>query len=174
MSSNKHEPGGFGLDTDQLRLVLTDVNAGYRALLENLSRQLDEAKSERDGLRAENAQLRKSLYDHDVSLAVDADPEIILCRKKTEDERLRELTDLKDKVCALEKKVQTLESEKITLTNEKNAAVTDKFKLEAENANLKADVAALKNAICNAPYFGKPEMPKLRSNSTATTPPPSA
>jgi predicted nucleic acid-binding Zn-ribbon protein len=161
MSASKiWEPGSFGLDTEQLRLVLNDVNAGHRALVEELTRRLQDAEGSRDRLRNEVEQLKKDLHDLEINQAVDANPEVIWARQKEREARERELADLKAKVHELEKQLTKSDGEKTTLTNEKGALLTERGNLQTEIVLLKAYIDLLEKAIRDAPYVGKPTMPK--------------
>lgn len=161
MSTSKiWDHGVIGLDTEQLRLVLADVNAGHRALVEELTGRLQESEGARDRLKTEVDQLRKDLHDLEINQAVDANPEVIWARKKAEEAREKELDSLTTKVHDLEKQVALLNAEKTTLTNEKNALASDKLALQREVGELKTYVDSLERTIREASYFGKPELPK--------------
>lgn len=149
-----------GLDAEQLRLILADVNTSHRALVEELSRRVQEAENARNRLQAEVDQLRKTLRGLEVDQAVSANPKVIWAEQKEREAREQELADLKNKLCELEKQVATLTTEKTALTNEKNALLSEKANLQREQALLKAYVELLEKAISEAPYFGKPDMPK--------------
>jgi|GEM_PF-3757526 len=167
MSTSKiWDAGGFGLDTEQLRLVLADVNAGHRALVEELSRRLQEAETTRDRLLNEVEQLKRDLHDLEITQAVDANPEVIWARQKEREAREKELAELKGKVHELEKQVALLTSEKTSLTNEKTSLTSEKLAAQTDLAREKAYVELLEKALLEAPYIGKPQLPKRPTKTT--------
>ena len=151
---------GGGLDAEQLRLILADVNSGHRALVEELSRRVQEAENARNRLQAEVDQLRKTLHGLEVDQGVAANPTVIWAEQEAKKAREKELADLKDKVCELEKQVAKLDAEKTTLTNEKGALLNERGNLQTEIVLLKAYIDLLEKAIRDAPCIGKPTMPK--------------
>jgi len=163
---------GGGLDAEQLRLILSDVNTSHRDLVEELRRRLQAAENARDSLQSKLDQCKASMSTRQVQEEVAAHPDVIWATQKEREAREKELADLKEKVCELEKQVATLTAEKTSLTNEKtawtaekSAMTSEKLNLQAELAREKAYVELLEKAIINAPYFGKPEMPKRQTKT---------
>lgn len=151
---------GGGLDAEQLRLILADVNAAHRALVEELSRRLQESEQARRDLKGEVDRLNETLDGVRIGRAVDADPEVVAAREQAKRAREKELADLKEKVCELEKQVAALTAEKTSFTSEKSTLVTENLKLQKEVSLLKIYVERLEKAIREAAWCRKPEMPK--------------
>jgi len=155
---------GGGLDAEQLRLILADVNTSHRALVEELSRRIQEAEQARNNLQAKLDHLTVTFDEIKLSKAVDAEPEVIKAREEARKAREKEFADLKTKVGEYEKQVATLTLEKTNLFNEKRE-LTEQLEL------LKEYVERLEKAIREASWCRKPEMPPKPTKKRPTAAP---
>lgn len=137
---------GVGLDTEQLRLVLTDIKAGHQALVEELTQRLKASELTRDLLRAELERLKADQIDSQIARAIAEDHDLRNFREK-------ERAAAEAEQAALRRKADDLANQITNLANEKSMLT----KKVAEQAEWIKD---LEQVIRDAPFFGKPKMPK--------------
>lgn len=137
---------GVGLDTEQLRLVLADIKAGHQALVDELTQRLKASELTRDLLRAELERLKADQIESQIAQAIAEDHDLRNFREK-------ERAAAEAEQAALRKRADDLQNQNTNLLNEK-PALTKKVAEQDEWIRL------LEKAIREAPFFGKPQMPK--------------